>query len=183
MSEIFSAAQRGTTAKLVVERYGTGKRETVDIVRDSVPQPSIGQAYMIRPGIGYIEMAGGFNQTTYAEFTEAMKSLKAQGMKQLILDIKNNGGGLVGQAYRVANTFLEAGQTVFTQKGRLDGTTEPYKADNSSPETMPLLVLVNRNSASASEILAGALQDHDRALIVGENTFGKGLGAKSVFAG
>ncbi|HEX2640789.1 MAG TPA: S41 family peptidase [Pyrinomonadaceae bacterium] len=171
----FLRGPRGTTAKLVVERFGTGKREAVDIVRDSVPQPSIGQAYMIRPGVGYIEMAGGFNQTTYAEFTEAMKTLKAQGMKQLILDIKNNGGGLVGQAYRVANTFLEAGQTVFTQKGRLDGATEPYKADNSSPETMPLIVLVNRNSASASEILAGALQDHDRALIVGENTFGKGL--------
>jgi carboxyl-terminal processing protease len=104
-----------------------------------------------------------------------MKDLKAAGMKQLVLDLKNNGGGLVREAYRVANTFLESGQIVFTQKGRLDGTTEPYKADNTNPERMPMVVLVNRNSASASEILAGALQDHDRALIVGENTFGKGL--------
>jgi len=96
-------------------------------------------------------------------------------MKQLVLDLKNNGGGLVGQAFRVAQTFLESGQTVFTQKGRLDGVTEPYKAENPNPEKMPVVVLVNRNSASASEILAGALQDHDRALIVGENTFGKGL--------
>ncbi len=104
-----------------------------------------------------------------------MKELKAKGMKQLVLDLKNNGGGLVGQAYRVANTFLSSGQTVFTQKGRLEGTTEPYKAENPNPETMPVVVLVNRNSASASEILAGALQDHDRALIVGETTFGKGL--------
>lgn len=166
---------RGTPAKLVVERYATGQRETVNIIRDAVAQPSISEAYMIRPGVGYIAMTGGFNQTTAGEFAEAMKSLKARGMKQLILDLKNNGGGLVAQAYRVANTFLSAGQTVFTQSGRLDGVTVPYRAENPNPETMPLVVLVNRNSASASEILAGALQDHDRALIVGETTFGKGL--------
>src|SRR5215213_6714723 len=148
---------RGTTAKLVVERLATGKRETIEIVRDAVPQPSISEAYMIRPGVGYINMSGGFNQTTFAEFSDAMKSLKAKGMKQLVLDLKNNGGGLVGQAYRVANAFLSAGQTVFTQKGRLDGTNEPYRAENPNPETLPLVVLVNRNSASASEILAGAL--------------------------
>ena len=166
---------RGTSAKLVVERYGTGKREAVEIVRDSVSQPSIAESYMIRPGVGYIAMTGGFNQTTFAEFAEAMKALKSQGMQQLVLDLRNNGGGLVGQAYRVANTFLSSGQTVFTQKGRLGGTTQPYPAENASPDTTPLVVLVNRNTASASEILAGALQDHDRALIVGENTFGKGL--------
>lgn len=166
---------RGTKANLVVERNGTGKREPVEIIRDSVPQPSISEAYMIRPGVGYIAMSGGFNQTTYAEFVEAMRRLKLNGMKQLVLDLKNNGGGLVGQAYRVANTFLSAGQTVFTQSGRLDGVTIPYKADNPAPETLPVVVLVNRNSASATEILAGALQDHDRALIVGETTFGKGL--------
>ncbi len=166
---------RGTQAKLVIERYGTGKRETIDITRDAVSQPSISEAYMIRPGVGYIAMTGGFNQTTYGEFVDAMKRLKAKGMKQVVLDLKDNGGGLVGQAYRVANTFLSAGQTVFTQNGRLDGVTIPYRADNLNPETMPVVVLVNRNSASASEILAGALQDHDRALIVGETTFGKGL--------
>ncbi len=171
----FLRGPRGTPAKLIVERYATGKKENVEIIRDAVSQPSIQEAYMIRPGVGYIAMTGGFNQTTYAEFVDSMKRLKAAGMKQLVLDLKNNGGGLVGQAYRVANTFLETGQTVFTQKGRLDGTTEPYRAENPTPERMPVVVLVNRNSASASEILAGALQDHDRALIVGENTFGKGL--------
>ena len=171
----FLRGPRGTPAKLVVERYASGKKENVEIIRDAVSQPSIQEAYMIRPGVGYIAMTGGFNQTTYAEFADSMKRLKAAGMKQLVLDLKNNGGGLVGQAYRVANTFLETGQTVFTQKGRLDGTTEPYRAENRTPERMPVVVLVNRNSASASEILAGALQDHDRALIVGENTFGKGL--------
>lgn len=166
---------RGTPAKLVIERHATGKRETIEIIRDAVSQPSIQEAYILRPGVGYIAMTGGFNRTTYAEFVEAMRNLKAKGMKQLILDLKDNGGGLVGQAYRVANTFLGSGQTVFTQKGRIEGVTENYRADNPNPETMPVVVLVNRNSASASEILAGALQDHDRALIVGETTFGKGL--------
>ena len=166
---------RGTSAKITVERFGSGKRETVEIFRDAVPQPSVPEAYMIRPGVGYIAMTGGFNQTTYNEFRVAMQDLKAQGMTQLVLDLRNNGGGLVNQAYRVANTFLSRGQTVFTQKGRLDGTGDTYRAENSNPERAPLVVLVNQNSASASEILAGALQDHDRALIVGENSFGKGL--------
>jgi len=166
---------RGTLARLVIERYGTGKRETVDIIRDAVPQPSISEVYMIRPGVGYMAMRGGVNQTTFAEFAEGMKQLKAQGMQQLVLDLRDNGGGLVGQSFRVANAFLSMGQTVFTQKGRLGGTSETYRADNDSPDKTPLVVLVNRGTASASEILAGALQDHDRALIVGENTFGKGL--------
>ena len=171
----FLRGPRGTTAKLLIERYGTGKREEVDIIRDAVSQPSISEAYMIRPGVGYIAMRGGFNQTTYAEFIQAMGELKAQGMKQLVLDLRDNGGGLVSQSYRVANTFLSAGQTIFTQKGRIDGTGDPYRAENKNPDETPLVVMVNRNTASASEILAGALQDHDRALIVGENTFGKGL--------
>jgi carboxyl-terminal processing protease len=171
----FLRGPRGTLAKLVVEKYGTGKRETVEIIRDSVSQPSISEAYMIRPGVGYISMRGGFNQTTFGEFTQAMSSLKDHGMQQLVLDLRDNGGGLVGQAYRIANAFLSRGQTVFTQKGRIDGTGESYKADNANPDEVPVVLLVNRNSASASEILAGALQDHDRALIVGENTFGKGL--------
>ena len=172
----FLRGPRGTPAKITVERYGTGKRETVEIIRDAVAQPSIAESYMIRPGIGYIAMTGGFNSTTYAEFAQAMQELKAQGMKQLVLDLRNNGGGLVSQAYRVANTFLSKGQAIFTQKGRLDGASAPpYLSDNATPDETPLVILVNRNTASASEILAGALQDHDRALIVGENTFGKGL--------
>jgi carboxyl-terminal processing protease len=166
---------RGTMAKLVVERYGTGKRETVEIIRDAVPQPSISEVYMIRPGVGYMAMRGGFNQTTFGEFVDGMKQLRAQGMQQLVLDLRDNGGGLVGQAYRVANAFLSTGQTVFTQKGRLGGTSETYRAENENPDKTPVVILVNRGTASASEILAGALQDHDRALIVGENTFGKGL--------
>ncbi len=166
---------RGTQAKVIVEKYGTGKQETVTIIRDAVSQPSIPEAYMIRPGVGYIAMTGGFNQTTFEEFAAAMSSLKTQGMKQLIIDLRNNGGGLVSQSLKVAETFLSQGQTIFTQKGRLEGTEDSYASQNPSPDTTPIVVLVNQNTASASEILSGALQDHDRALIVGENTFGKGL--------
>lgn len=171
----FLIGARGTQAKITVQKYGSGKTEEVEIIRDAVSQPSISEFYMLRPGVGYIAMSGGFNQTTYAEFVRAMRKLKSAGMNQLVLDLRNNPGGLVNQATRVANTFLSRGQTILTQKGRLEGVGDTHYADNSSPDTTPLVVLVNGGSASASEILAGALQDHDRALIVGEDTFGKGL--------
>lgn len=172
----FLRGPQGTTAKIVVERLATGKLETIEIVRDGVPQPSISEVYMIRPGVGYMAMRGGFNQTTFGEFIQGMRELKAAGMQQLVIDLRDNGGGLVSQAYRVANAFLSEGQIVFSQKGRMEGVTEPpYRAQNRTPDRSPVVILVNRNTASASEILAGALQDHDRALIVGEDTFGKGL--------
>lgn len=166
---------RGSVVKVTVERAATGRAETVEITRDAVPQPSIPEAYMIRPGVGYVAMTGGFNITTADEFRVALEDLHARGMTTLILDLRNNGGGLLNQAVRVANTFLQRGQLIVTQKGRVRGSSETYMADNDAPETMPLVVLVNRSTASASEILAGALQDHDRALIVGETSFGKGL--------
>lgn len=171
----FLRGPRGTVAKLVVEHAGTGTRETVEITRGAVPQPSISEAYMIRPGVGYLSMRGGFTRKTYEEFYKDLADLKAAGMQQLVIDLRDNGGGLVWQAYRVANTFLSAGQTVYTQKGRMRGVNGVSEADNPSPDRSPIVILVNRNTASASEILAGALQDHDRALIVGTNTFGKGL--------
>jgi carboxyl-terminal processing protease len=104
-----------------------------------------------------------------------MRDLKAQGMKELVIDLRDNGGGLVFQAYRIANAFLSTGQTVFTQKGRFRNTNDTFQAENPSPDRSPIVLLVNHSTASASEILAGALQDHDRALIAGTNTFGKGL--------
>lgn len=166
---------RGTIAKIKIERYGTKKQETVEIIRDAVSQPSISESYMVRPGVGYMAISGGFNSTTYDEFVVALKALKAQGMEKLVLDLRNNGGGLVREAFFIANNFLEEGQTILTQKGRFPNSTHEFKADNQNPDETPLVVMVNGNSASASEILAGALQDQDRALIVGENTFGKGL--------
>ena len=166
---------KGTTIHLTVERANTGKQETVAITRGAVSQPSVSEVYMIRPGVGYMAMRGNFTKTTYGEFVKGMLSLRSQGMRQLILDLRDNGGGLVQQAYNVARVFLSSGQTVFTQKGRIEGVTATFRSDNPSPDRSPIVMLVNRGTASASEILAGALQDHDRALIVGEGTFGKAL--------
>ncbi|MDQ2935889.1 MAG: S41 family peptidase [Acidobacteriota bacterium] len=171
----FLLGPRGTVVKVTVEHAATGISETVTITRDAVSLPSIPQAYMVRPGVGYIAMTGGFNTTTADEFQAALEVLHSKGMNMLVLDLRGNRGGLLIQAVRVANTFLQRGQLIVTQKGRLRGSTEPFVAQNDFPDPVPLVVLVNSDSASAAEIVAGALQDHDRALIVGENTFGKGL--------
>jgi carboxyl-terminal processing protease len=166
---------RGSIVKVTVEHNGTKQVETVEIKRDAVPQPSIPESYMIRPGVGYVAMTGGFNLTTADEFQDALEDLRSKGMNMLILDLRGNGGGLLYQAVRVANTFLQRGQLILTQKGRTRENSQVYRAENESPDSTPLVVLVNRGTASASEIVAGALQDHDRALIVGETSFGKGL--------
>jgi carboxyl-terminal processing protease len=165
----------GTVVKVTVEHAATGASETVTITRNAVSLPSIPQAYMVRPGVGYVAMTGGFNTTTADEFQAALKNLHSQGMNMLILDLRGNRGGLLIQAVRVANTFLQRGQLIVTQRGRIPGATEPYSALNDAPDTVPLVILVNGDTASAAEIVTGALQDHDRALVVGENTFGKGL--------
>lgn len=171
----FLLGPRGTVVKVTVEHAGSGKTETVTITRDAVSLPSIPQAYMIKPGVGYIAMTGGFNLTTADEFQAALDDLHSRGMNMLVLDLRGNRGGLLIQAVRVANTFLQRGQLIVKQEGRIRGSSEPFPAVNDSPDQTPLVVLVNNDSASAAEIVAGALQDHDRALIVGENTFGKGL--------
>jgi carboxyl-terminal processing protease len=165
----------GTVVKVTVEHAASGQSETVTITRDAVSLPSIPQAYMVRPGVGYVAMTGGFNTTTADEFQAALQDLHSKGMNMLVLDLRGNRGGLLIQAVRVANTFLQRGQLIVTQKGRIRGSTEPFAALNDSPDPVPLVVLVNGETASAAEIVAGALQDHDRALIVGESTFGKGL--------
>ena len=165
----------GTVVKVTVEHAATRQPETVTITRDAVSLPSIPQAYMIRPGVGYVAMTGGFNTTTADEFEEALQSLHSKGMNMLVLDLRGNRGGLLIQAVRVANTFLQRGQLIVNQKGRIRNSSEEFKALNDNPDTVPLVVLVNGDTASAAEIVAGALQDHDRALIVGENSFGKGL--------
>jgi len=165
----------GTVVKVTVEHAATGQSETVTITRDAVPLPSIPQAYMVKPGVGYVAMTGGFNTTTADEFQAALEYLHSKGMNMLVLDLRDNRGGLLIQAVRVANTFLQRGQMIVKQQGRIKGSAQEYKALNDLPDTVPLVVLVNGGTASAAEIVAGALQDHDRALIVGENTFGKGL--------
>ena len=171
----FLLGPRGTTVKVTVEHPLTHQNETVSIVRDAVSLPSISQSYMLRPGVGYVAMTGGFNLTTAEEFDQALKELHGKGMNMLVLDLRGNRGGLLIQAVRVANTFLQHGQMIVSQKGRFRDSSQAYAAVNDNPDNVPLVVLVNGETASAAEIVAGALQDHDRALIVGETTFGKGL--------
>ena len=171
----FLLGARGTTVKVTVEHPLTHQSETVTIVRDAVSLPSISQSYMLKPGVGYVAMTGGFNLTTADEFEQSLKQLHTKGMNMLVLDLRGNRGGLLIQAVRVANTFLQHGQMIVSQKGRFRDSSQAYAAVNDSPDTVPLVVLVNGETASAAEIVAGALQDHDRALIVGETTFGKGL--------
>lgn len=165
----------GSSIRVTFERATTRRLETLQLRRAHVPQPSIPDAYMLRPTIGYIELSDGFNYTTYDEFDAALTELKRQGMKSLILDLRGNGGGIVEQAVKVAQRFLPAGQLILTQRGRTRLDNRVWRSDNPKPEQMPLVVLVDEDTASASEIVAGAFQDDDRALIVGEKTFGKGL--------
>jgi carboxyl-terminal processing protease len=171
----FLLGPRGTTVKVTVEHPATKQSETVNIVRDAVSLPSIAQTYMLRPSVGYVAMTGGFNLTTADEFEDALKILHSKGMNMLVLDLRGNRGGLLIQAVRVANAFLQRGQMIVTQKGRFHDSSQSYAAINENPDNVPVVVLVNGETASAAEIVAGALQDHDRALIVGETTFGKGL--------
>jgi carboxyl-terminal processing protease len=166
---------RGTSVKLTVERASDRRMETVEITRDAVPQPSIPDAYMLKPGIGYIDMTRGFNFTTTDELVDALDRLHARGMTSLVLDLRNNPGGFLDQAIHVAEVFLRSGQVILTQKGRNGYRDNTYQSKNSSPDLTPLVILINENTASASEIVAGAMQDHDRALIVGQTSFGKGL--------
>lgn len=167
---------KGEAVVIKVERAGAEKPMDFTIVRDSVPLPTIRNAYMIRSGTGYIGLTGGFQRSSDDELRAAIKKLEEQGMRQLVLDLRGNPGGLLDQAIDVASEFLPPGQVVVSVKGRTE-YSEPiiYKSNGSDPATVPLVILINRHTASASEIVAGAIQDHGRGLIVGETSFGKGL--------
>ncbi len=165
----------GSLLRMTVERAESNRLETVEMRRGRVAQPSIPDAYMLRPGIGYIELSEGFNYTTNEEFDVAMQGLKHAGMRSLVLDLRGNGGGIVDQAVKVAEKFLPAGTLILTQRGRTRIDNRVWRSANNAAETMPLVVLVDQDTASASEIVAGAFQDDDRAMIIGEKTFGKGL--------
>ncbi len=167
---------RGEPVNLKIERADSEAPLYFTIIRDLVPLPSIRNAYILRSGTGYIGLTAGFQHTSDNELKEALTKLKGQGMRQLILDLRGNPGGLLEQAIDVASEFLPLGQVVVSVKGRRE-YSEPqvYKSRGSDPEDVPLVILISRNSASAAEIVAGAVQDHGRGLIVGETSFGKGL--------
>jgi carboxyl-terminal processing protease len=170
--------EKGEFLTLTVERAGVPRPITVHLTRDDVRLPTIRLWFMVdRTGTGYIALTGGFSSKTDEELATAIAELKQRGMRQLILDLRGNPGGLLDQAIKVAEVFLPPGEKIVEVRGRDDQIGERvYESpDNNAPEMMPLVILINHRTASASEVVAGALQDHSRAEIVGENSFGKGL--------
>ncbi|HEX8501728.1 MAG TPA: S41 family peptidase [Pyrinomonadaceae bacterium] len=177
-TQAVSKAVRGPEGEPVtikIERAGSQAPLYFTIRRGSVPQPSIRNSFMIRPGVGYVGLTGGFTHTTSDELAQALEHLSGQGMQQLVLDLRNNPGGLLDQAIKVASHFVPRGKGVVSVRSRDEQSNREYKNVFYDPVEYPLVVLVNGNSASASEIVAGAVQDHGRGLVVGETTFGKGL--------
>lgn len=165
----------GSVVKITVESAADKRVRTIEITRDAVPQPSIPDSYLLKPGVGYVDMSRGFNYDTTDKLQDAVERLRAKGMTSLVLDLRNNPGGFLDQSINVAELFLPAGQLILTQKGRNGLRDNTYVSRNSMPDLTPLVILINESTASASEIVAGAMQDHDRALIVGKTSFGKGL--------
>jgi carboxyl-terminal processing protease len=171
---------RGTTVKIHIERTGVDEPIEMTPIRDEISRATISDVFMIRPRLGYIKL-DSFGETTGAELREALRKLDAKSLDGLLFDLRGNGGGLLPQAIEVSETFLQRGQTILETRGRVRGSNRTYQSQKSNNDNLfPLVVLVNPSSASASEIVAGAIQDHDRGLIVGQTSFGKGL-VQSVF--
>jgi carboxyl-terminal processing protease len=166
---------KGTKVSISITRPGEDEVLHFTLTRDDIPTNSIRYAFVARPGIGYIKI-DNFTRTTERELEERIQSLRGQGMSQLVIDLRRNPGGLLDQAVRVADHFLKKGQMIVYTQGRIRGSDQEFRATGSGnyPE-IPLVVLVDKYSASASEIVSGAIQDHDRGLIVGRPTWGKGL--------
>ena len=165
---------KGTKVDVKVIRRGVGEPLSFTIERDKIPVYSLDASYMITPKIGYIKI-NRFGATTYEEFMEALASLKGQGLQDLILDLQGNGGGYLNAAIDIANEFLGAGELIVYTEGRRNPRREFFAKGNGKHQSGRLVVLVNEYSASASEIVAGAVQDWDRGMVVGRRTFGKGL--------
>ena len=166
---------KGSKVTITVEREGYDTSLHFTLIRDEIPVNSVSYAFMIRPEVGYVRIKN-FTETTNDELDAALKKLKENNMKYLLLDLRFNTGGLLDQAVKVSDMFLEKGTVVVSTKGRIAEANTTYRcSENNGFEDIPLAVLVNRSSASASEIVAGAIQDHDRGIIVGNTTWGKGL--------
>ncbi|HTX77312.1 MAG TPA: S41 family peptidase [Terracidiphilus sp.] len=163
---------KGTHVQVTMARVGQPKPLVFDLVRDEIPHPSVDLKYEIRPGVGYIHLTQ-FQETTGQEVEDAINSFGP--LKGLVFDLRGNPGGLLSQAVDVCDHLLAKGQTIVSQRGRAYPDQNYVATHGNDGKTFPIVVLVNRNTASAAEIVTGALQDHDRALVVGETTFGKGL--------
>ena len=165
---------RGTKVAVTVAREGADKPITFNIVRDEIPRYSVEEAFWLKPGIAFLKITA-FNENTSQEMEENLKRLGETNIKGLVLDLRENPGGLLNEGVAVAGHFLRKGEVVVSHRGRASAE-KPYLARGSANgQSYPIVVLVNQFSASAAEIVSGALQDHDRGWILGETTFGKGL--------
>jgi|SRR5579859_4238060 len=165
---------KGTVVKITVTREGYEQPLVFTVTRDEIPRHSVDVAFMLKPGVGYIRLSG-FNETTDHEIADALKQLNASNLDGLILDMRGNPGGLLNEAVAVGDMFLDKNQLIVSHHGRSSPERRYFALRGNQGMTTPLVILVNGNSASATEIVSGAVQDHDRGLIVGETTFGKGL--------
>ena len=165
---------KGTKVNLGIVRRGVAETLKFTVKRDKIPVKSVDAVYMIRPGIGYIRI-GNFGATTYDEFMQGLQQLKSQGMTDLVLDLQDNGGGYLEAAVKIANEFLERKDLIVYMEGRQAPRADYNAQGNGSMRQGRVFLLVNEFTASAAEIVSGAIQDHDRGTIIGRRTFGKGL--------
>jgi carboxyl-terminal processing protease len=166
---------KGTFVSIGVRRKGLDDLIPMDVMRDEITIPAVTAHFMIDPQTGYVRI-DDFAEHTESELTSSLEEMQKKGMKRLVLDLRNNPGGQLDQAIRMVNTFVPRGSMIVYTDGRVPNSDQEYRAtENGEFLTIPMIVMVNRNSASASEIVTGALQDYDRALVVGETTFGKAL--------
>ncbi|MAT39381.1 MAG: peptidase [Ectothiorhodospiraceae bacterium] len=167
--------EKGTEVTVGVQRAGVKGLIDFTIIRDNIPLYAVDTYFMLDDGIGYMSV-NRYSATTYKEFVEGLRDLKKQGMKKFVLDLRYNPGGYLEQAWRMANEFLAKGDMIVYTKGRRTELDDDYVANGAGEfQDVPLIVLINQGSASASEIVSGAVQDHDRGLVVGRTSFGKGL--------
>ncbi len=165
---------KGTAVHIALGREGWDKPIQVAVVRDEIPRPGVEFSEMLKPGIGYVRVST-FNETTDSDLADALKQLDYSKLDGLVIDLRINGGGLLNQAVGMADMFLDKNELVVSHRGRSSPERRYYAVRGNQGIEVPLVVLVNGQSASASEIVSGAIQDHDRGLIVGETSFGKGL--------
>jgi carboxyl-terminal processing protease len=165
---------RGTKVAIDIVRQGSAKKKHFIIERDQIPIFSIDAPYIIKDDIGYLRITR-FSKTTHTEFLEATKKLKEDGMEKLIIDLRGNGGGVLGAATKIADEILPKNKMIVYTYGRTRNKEEFFSTDDGSLESCDIAILINENSASASEILAGAIQDNDRGIVIGRRSFGKGL--------
>ena len=166
---------KGTPVRISLKRSGFDSLIDLAVIRDEIHIPTVPASFMLDPQTGYVRLSE-FGENTDQELGQALRTLQRQGMKRLVFDLRGNPGGALDQAIKVANRFLPRGAMVVYTRGRVPNSDQDYRATESSDYlSIPMVTLTNRSSASASEIVSGALQDHDRSLIVGETTFGKAL--------